>query len=147
MGTMPLQPTSKRSPAPSPQFRPHPHPPPTNMFRCNGFISTSPFTPSPPQHLPSFCFHFTFHTTTAHKHTTNQQLAATLSTNFTLASKPWNSTMECWWSFPSRHAELIAFLSNTQYNLILFQETHLSATKKFQIPGYSTLRTDRTFAR
>ena len=29
-------------------FRPLPHPPPTNMFTCSGFISTSPFTPSPP---------------------------------------------------------------------------------------------------
>ena len=32
------------SSAPSPS---HP-PPPTNMFTCSGFISTSPFTPSPP---------------------------------------------------------------------------------------------------
>ena len=32
---------------------------------------------------------------------------------------------------PSRCAELIAFLSNNQYDLILLQETHLSATKKF----------------
>ena len=47
---------------------------------------------------------------------------------------------------PSRRAELIAFLSNNQYDLIL-QETHLSATKKFQVPGYSTVRTDWTFAR
>ena len=44
---------------------------------------------------------------------------------------------------PSRRAELIAFLSNNRYDLILLRETHLSATKKFQIPGYSTLRTDR----
>ena len=48
---------------------------------------------------------------------------------------------------PSCHAELIAFLSNNEYDLILLQETHLSATKKFQIPGYFTLRTDRTFGR
>ena len=48
---------------------------------------------------------------------------------------------------PSRRAELIVFFSNNQYDLILFQETHLFATKKFQIPGYSTLRMDRTFAR
>ena len=48
---------------------------------------------------------------------------------------------------PSRRAELIAFLSNNQYDLILPQETHLLATKKFQIPGYSTLHTDRTFGR
>ena len=48
---------------------------------------------------------------------------------------------------PSHRAKLIAFLSNNQYDLILLQETHLSATKKFQIPGYSTLRTDRTFGR
>ena len=55
--------------------------------------------------------------------------------------------MECRRSFPSRRAELIAFLSNNQCDLILLQEIHLSATKKFQIPGYSTLRTDRTFGR
>ena len=31
--------------------------------------------------------------------------------------------------------------------LILLQETYLSSTRKFQIPGYYTLRTDRTFGR
>ena len=45
------------------------------------------------------------------------------------------------------HAELIAFLSGNHYDLILLQETHLSSTRKFQIPGYYTLRTDRTFGR
>ena len=55
--------------------------------------------------------------------------------------------MECRRFSPSRRVELIAFLSNNQYDGILLQETHLSATKKFQIPGYSTLRTDRTFGR
>ena len=48
---------------------------------------------------------------------------------------------------PSRRAELIAFLSGNQYDLYFLQETHFLATKKFQIPGYSTLRTDRTFSR
>ena len=47
----------------------------------------------------------------------------------------------------SRPAELIAILSGNQYDLIFLQETHLSSTKKFQIPGYYTLRTDRTFGR
>ena len=47
----------------------------------------------------------------------------------------------------SRRAELIAFLSGNHYDLIFLQETHLSSTKKFQIPGYYTLRTDRTFGR
>ena len=47
----------------------------------------------------------------------------------------------------SRRAELIAFLSGNQYDLIFLQETHLSATKKFQIPGYYTIQTDRTFGR
>ena len=47
----------------------------------------------------------------------------------------------------SRRAELIAFLSGNQYDLIFLQETDLSLTKKFQIPGYYTLRTDRTFGR
>ena len=48
---------------------------------------------------------------------------------------------------PSHRAELITFLFNNQYDLILLQETHLSATKTFQIPGYYTLRMDRTFGR
>ena len=47
----------------------------------------------------------------------------------------------------SRHAERIAFLSGNHYDLIFLQETHLSSTKKFQIPGYYTLRTDQTFNR
>ena len=47
----------------------------------------------------------------------------------------------------SSRAELIAFLSGNHYDLILLQETHLSSTRKFQIPGYYTLRTDRTFGR
>ena len=47
----------------------------------------------------------------------------------------------------SSRAELIAFLSGNHYDLILLQETHLSSTKKFQIPGYYALRTDRTFGR
>ena len=47
----------------------------------------------------------------------------------------------------SRRAELIAFLSGNHYDLIFLPETHLSSTKKFQIPGYYTLRTDRTFGR
>ena len=47
----------------------------------------------------------------------------------------------------SRRAELIAFLSGNHYDLIFLQETHLSSTKEFQIPGYYTLRTDRTFGR
>ena len=67
--------------------------------------------------------------------------------NSTHPLKPENSSMECRRSFPSRHAELIAFLSSNQYDLIRLQETHLSATKKFQMPGYYTLHTDRTFGR
>ena len=47
----------------------------------------------------------------------------------------------------SRRAKLIAFLSGNHYDLIFLQETHLSSTKKFQIPGYYTLCTDRTFGR
>ena len=47
----------------------------------------------------------------------------------------------------SSRAELIAFLSGNHYDLILLQETHLLSTRKFQIPGYYTLRTDRTFGR
>ena len=66
--------------------------------------------------------------------------------NSTPPSNPQNSTMECRRYFPLMSSELIAFLSGNQYDLILLQETHLSATK-FQIPGSSALRTDRTFGR
>ena len=48
---------------------------------------------------------------------------------------------------PALVAELIAFLSGNHYDLIFLQKKHLSSTKKFQIPGYYTLRTDRTFGR
>ena len=47
----------------------------------------------------------------------------------------------------SPRAELIAFLSAKQYDLIFLLETHLLSTKKFQIPGYYTFCTDRTFGR
>ena len=55
--------------------------------------------------------------------------------------------MECRRSSSCSRAELIAFLPGNHYDLHLLQETHLSSTKKFQIPGYYTLRTDRTFGR
>ena len=137
MGTLPLPPTSKRPPAPSLQLRP--------PLTCSDLMDSS--LPLPPYHLPSFCLHPTFLTTTTHKHTTNPQLATPPSTNSTPLSQSQNSAMESRRSFPSRHAELIAFLSGNQYDLIFLQETHLSATKKFQIPGYYSLRTDRTFGR
>ena len=47
IGTLILPPTSKRPTASSLQLCPHPHSP-TNMFRSNEFISTSPLTSSPP---------------------------------------------------------------------------------------------------
>ena len=47
----------------------------------------------------------------------------------------------------SSRAELTAFLSGNHYDLILLQETHLLSSKKFQIPDYYTLCTDRTFGR
>ena len=47
----------------------------------------------------------------------------------------------------SCRAVLIAFFFGNQYDLIFLQKPHLSSTKKFQIPGYYTLRTDRTFRR
>ena len=140
METLPLPPTCNHPLPHLSSSAPHPHPP-TNMFTSNEFISTFPLTPS------SFRLHSTFHTTTTNKHTTNPQFAATPSTNSTPPSKPQNSAMECQRSFPSRRAELIAFFSGNQYDLIFLQETHLSATKNFQIPNYSTLRTDRTFSR
>ena len=43
--------------------------------------------------------------------------------------------------------QVLSIVSGNQYDLIFLQETHLLSTEKFQIPGYYTLRTDRTFGR
>ena len=110
---------------PGSSFLPPPTPSLLNTYLFSAF--TLPSTPPPP--------------------TTNQQLTTTPSTN---SMPPQNLRILQWNAgglSPSRRAELIAFLSNNQYDLFLLQETHLLATKKFPIPGYSTPRTNRTFAR
>ena len=129
--------------APSFQLRPLPHSP-TNMFTFNGFISTSTLTPSLLNTYPLSAFTLPF-TPPPHQPIYNSpphpQRTPCLPQNLRILQ--WNAGGLS----PSRRAELIAFLSGNQYDLILLQETHLSATKNFQIPGYSTLRTDRTFGR
>ena len=113
------------------------------MLRSHGFISTSPllntyppsaFTQplSPPPPTSSQPIH------NAPPH---PQRNPRLSHNLRILQ--WNAGGLS----SSRRAELIAFLSGNQYDLIFLQETQLSATKKFQIPGYYTLRTYRTFGR
>ena len=109
--------------------RPFPsHPPLLNTYPLSAF--TLPFTPPPPTS-----------TQPIYNSPPHPQRTPHLPQNLRILQ--WNagglSTSRC--------AKLIAFLSNNQYDLILLQETHLSPTKKFQIPGYSTLRTDRTFGR
>ena len=141
MGILPLPPTSQRPPAPSLQLRPHPHPS-TYLLRSHGFISASPLTSSPP-------FAFTLPASSPlptssqpiHNLPPHPQRNPRLSYNLRILQ--WNAGG----LNSSRRAELIAFLSGNQYDLIFLQETHLSSTKKFQIPGYYTLRTDRTFGR
>ena len=129
--------THQQASPPSLQFRP----PPTNMFSCNGFISTSPFTPSSSQQLITFfllSLYLPHHhrpqahnQSTTHSHTLNE-LHVPLKT-LDLRILQWNVGSLS----PSRRAELIAFLSNNQYDLILLQGIHLSATKKFQIPEFA----------
>ena len=125
------------SPAPPPptcsdlmdSFLPLPsHPPLLNTYPPSAF--TLPFTPPPPTS-----------TQPIYNSPPHPQRSPRLPQNLIILQ--WNAGSLS----PSRCAELIAFLSNNQYDVILLQETHLSATKKFQIPGYSTLRTDRTFGR
>ena len=144
MGTLPLPTTSKHPPAPSLQLRPNPttppptcshlmdsslplplHPPLLNTYPPSAF--TLPFTPPPPTSTQPI------HNSPPHPNEFHQNLRIL----------QWNASGLSL----SRRAELIAFLSGNQYDLIFLQETHLSATKKFQISGYSTLRTDRTLVR
>ena len=143
MGTLPLPPTSKRPPTPSFQFCSLPptcsdvmdsslplpsHPPLLSTHPLSAF--TLPSTPPPPtstqpiNNLPPL-----------------PQRTPRLPQNLRILQ--WNAGGFS----PSSRAELIAFLSNNQYDLNLLQQIHLSATKKFQISRYSTLCTDRTFAR
>ena len=146
MGILPLPPICKRPPAPSLQFRPLPHPPPPT---CSHVVDLSLPLPSHPPLLNTYPLSFTLPSTplppTSTQPTNNSpphlQRTSHLPQNRRILQ--WNAGGFS----PSRRAELITFLSNNQYGLILPQETHLSATKKFQIPGYSTLRKDRTFGR
>ena len=147
MGTLPLPPTSKpplpRLSSSNPSHTPPPptclqvvdsslplpsHPPLLNTYPLSAF--TLPSTPPPPTS-----------TQPTNNSPPHPQRTPHPPQNFRIFQ--WNVGGLS----PSRRAELIAFLSNKQYDLILLQETHFSATKKFQIPGYSTLRTNRTFGR
>ena len=94
------------------------------------FAFTLPFSPPPPTSSQPI-----------HNSPPHPQTNPRLSHNLRILQ--WNAG-----GLSSLHrAELITFLSGNQYDLIFLQEIHLSATKKFQIPGYLTLRTDRTFGR
>ena len=146
MGTLSLPPTSKRPPTLSLQFHPLPHPPPT----CSDVMDSSLPLPSHPPLLNTYPLSaFTLPSTPPPP--TSTQPINNLPPHPQRTPRPRQNLRILQWNAgslsPSRRAELIAFLSNNQYDLILLQETHFSASKKFQIPGYSTLRTDRTFAR
>jgi len=47
----------------------------------------------------------------------------------------------------SRRAALCSFLSTNRYDLVLLQETNLSGSRNFKVPGYSVFRADRTLTR
>ena len=125
---------------------PLPHPP-TNMFTCSEFISTSPSHPPLLNTYPLSAFTLP---STPPPPTSTQPTNNSPPHPQRTPHEPQNLRILYWNAgglSPSHRAELIAFLSNNQYDIILLQETHLSATKKFQIPGYSTLQRDRTFGR
>ena len=104
------------------------HPPLLNTYPPSAFtLSVSPLPPTSSQ--------------PTHNSPPHPQRNPHLSHNLRILQ--WNASG----LFSSRRAELIAFLSGNQYDLIFLQKTHLSSPKKFQIPGYYTLRTDWTFGR
>ena len=146
MGTLPLPPTGQRPPASSLQLCPHPHPlhllaqilwihlclyPHILPFLTPALLPPSPFLPH--HHRPQL------HSRSTTCHRTLKEIYA----SHNLRIVQWNAGGLS----SSSRAELIAFLSGNHYDLILHHETHLSSTKKFQIPGCYTPRTDRTFGR
>ena len=146
MKTLPLPHISKRPPAPFRHLRPHPHPPRT----CSDLMDLSQPLPSHPPLLNTYSpSAFTLplspptptNSQPIHNSPPHPQTNPCLSHNLRILQ--WNAGGLS----SSRRAELIAFLSGNQYDLIFLQETHFSATKKFEIPGYYTLRTDWTFGR
>ena len=135
------------SPCPISPVSPPPIPP---LPTCSNVMDSSLPLPSHPPLLNTsllflLSFYFSHHQRPeAHNQSTTCHHTSTNSTPpQNLIILQWNAVDLS----PSRRAELITFLSNNQYELILLQKTHLSATRKFQIPGYSTLHTYRTFAR
>ena len=144
MGTLPLPSTSKRPPTLSLQLRPHSHPPPT----CSDLVDSSLPLPSHPLllntcPLSAFVLPSTPPKGTKPVYNSPPHPRRTPRLPQNLRILQWNAGGLS----PTCHAELVAFLSNNQYDLILLQETHLSATGKFHIPGYSALRLDRTSGR
>ena len=121
------------------------HTPSTCLLRSQGFISASPLTSSLLNTYPPSAFTLPASSPPptgsqpVHNLPPHPQGNPRLSHNLRILQ--WNAGGLS----SSSRAELIAFLSGNHYDLIFLQETHLSSTKKFQIPGYYTLRTDRTF--
>ena len=144
MGTLPLPSTSKRPPTLPLQLRPHSHPPPT----CSDLVDSSLPLPSHPPllntcPLSAFVLPSTPPKGTKPVYNSPPHPRRTPRLRQNLRILQWNAGGLS----PTCRAELVAFLSNNQYDLILLQETHLSATAKFHIPGYSALRLDRTSGR
>ena len=116
----------------------HPKNPPTinnssnllNHSHLTSNYSPSASSPSPPQPQPSTSLvkQFTFH------HSSPSQNC--------LRILQWNANGIC-----LCRTKLIQFLSLNQYNLIFVQESHLSSDSTFYIPGYKTLRKDRSVTR
>ena len=151
MGTLPLPPTSQRPPVPSLQLRPHPHP--FHLLAQISWIhlylsphilpSLTPTLLPPSPHLPHHHHPQVYNRSTTYHPTLKEIHASHTKKSTPLRILQWNAGDLS----SSRRAEFIAFLSGNQYDLIFLQETHLSSTKKFQIPGYYTLSEDQTFGR
>ena len=147
VGILLLPPTSQRHPAPLSPALP---PPTTSPLTCSDLMDSSLPLPSHPPLLNTYPpSAFTLPVLSPpptssqpiHNLPPHPQRNSRFSHNLRILQ--WNAGGLS----SSRRAELIAFLSGNQYDLIFLQETHLSSTKKFQIRSYYTLRTDRTFGR
>ena len=59
---------------------------------------------------------------------------------------PQGLSMECWGS-PSQSTEFLYLISSHPVDLICIQESNLNLSSSFRIPGFSTLRFDRSNSR
>ena len=142
-----LAPPTLRPASPRP-FSPAPPPPTPPPLACSDLRDSSLPLPSHPPLLNTYR-PSAFTLPTSSPPPTGPQSVHILPSHIQGNPRPSQNLRILQWNAgglpSSRRAELIAFLSGNCCGLVFLRETHLSSTRRFQVPGYCALRTDRTF--